>query len=177
MEKKWTIRQTKRSDAQGIFILLLMGWLDTYINDEIGVTREFILDRRVNSLSYRFFKEECRYEYFENNDNNLHYIAEDEDGLIVGVIHGSKEEGVQELEGLYVYKELQGSGLAQELARKFIEWEDQGVISKVNVVEYNARAIKFYEKLGFKDSGGRNLFIDKIPCIDMTKKNLVEGDK
>lgn len=174
MENKWTIRQTKKSDAQAMFALLLIGWLDTYVNESVGVTREFILNIRLSSLNYKFYTEDCKYENFENNDNNLHYVAQDPNGVIIGMIHANRIDGKQILEGLYLYKEFHGTGLAQELTAKFIEWEDKSMDSHVGLVKYNERAKRFYQKLGFTELTAEYMLYDKIPCIDLVKKNVKE---
>ena len=45
------------------------------------------------------------------------------------------------------------------------------LLDKIGVVEYNTRAIRFYEKLGFEPNGIKYKIRDIIPCIDMVKKN------
>jgi RimJ/RimL family protein N-acetyltransferase len=174
MEKKWTIRETRKSDAQAIFSIMLIGWLDNYINEDEKVDREFVLRDRLRTLEYEFFRDECRYSYFENTKNNMHFVAEDVNGVIIGFIHGIRNEDIQSLEGLYLYREFHGTGLAQELASRFLEWEDKERNSEVGAVAYNGRAIRFYEKLGFAPNGVTYLLKDKIPCIDLVKKNVGE---
>jgi GNAT superfamily N-acetyltransferase len=175
MEKKWTIREAKRSDVQGIFMVIFVGWFDTYVNESIGVTREFILSRKLFQLEYGFYRDKLKYEFIENNLDNIHYVAEDKNGVIIGHLHANRDkESGQNLQGLYVYKEMHGTGLAQELARKFEEWEDKDQDSFIHVVEYNKRAIRFYEKLGFVDTGKRDMVSEKIPCAYMVKKNVKE---
>ena len=160
MQKKWKIRETRKTDVQAMFALLLVGWLDTYVNEEAGVTREVILNIRLGSLGYKFYSEDCR------------YVAQDSNGVIVGMIHANRVDGKQILQGLYLYKEFHGSGLAQELIAKFIEWEDKTMDSEVGLVEYNERAKRFYQKLGFTELTAEYMLYDKIPCIDMVKKNV-----
>jgi GNAT superfamily N-acetyltransferase len=175
MEKKWTIRKAKRSDAQGIFLVIFVGWLDSYVNEAIGVTREFILSKKLFQLEYGFYRDKLKYEFLDNSEDNIHYVAEDSNGVILGHLHANRDgENGQVLQGLYVYKELHGTGLAQELAKRFDEWEDKGQDSSVHVVEYNARAIRFYEKLGFVDTNKRDVVSEKIPCAYMVKKNVKE---
>lgn len=174
MAKNWTIRETRKSDAQALFALMLVGWLDTYINEEAGVSQEFVLETSIGRLRYDFFEKECRFYYLENSIDNMHFVAEDINGVIVGFIHSRREDGKQVLEGLYTYKEFHGSGLAQDLVGKFLDWENKSLDSEVGTVEYNRRAIRFYEKVGFRDNGVRYNLFDVIPCIDMVKKNVKE---
>ena len=175
MSDNWTIRKAKRSDAQGIFMVIFVGWLDTYVNESLGITPEFILSRKSVQLGYGFYRDRLKYEFLDNTADNIHYVAEDENGVIIGHMHGNRtEDGGQSLQGLYIYKELQGTGLAQELAAKFEEWEDKTQDTHVHVVEYNGRAVRFYEKIGFVDTGKRDMVAEKIPCAYMVKKNVKE---
>ena len=59
VKNNWTIRETKKSDAQAIFSLLFVSWLDTYVNNKIGVTEEFIIESEIHRLTYDFYKNGC----------------------------------------------------------------------------------------------------------------------
>ena len=174
MEKRWKIRETKESDAQAIFSLLFIGWLDTYVNDDVGVTSDFIISKRLKMLRYPFYEKEVRFDGLGNTKDNIHLVAVDKRGIIIGLIHANRDNESQHLQGLYIYKEFHGTGLAQDLMARFEQWEDKSLDTKLGVVEYNKRAINFYEKYGFKDSGVKYNFEDKISCIDMVKLNKKE---
>lgn len=174
MEKRWKIRITKESDAQAIFSLLFIGWLDAHVNDDIGVTSDFIISRRLKMLRYPFYENGVRFDGLGNTKDNMHFVAVDKRGIIVGLIHANRDSEGQHLQGLYIYKEFQGTGLAQDLMARFEGWEDKSLDTQLGVVEYNKRAIKFYEKYGFKDYGVKYNIEDKIPCIDMVKLNKKE---
>lgn len=174
MKKKWTIRETKRSDAQAIFSIIFVGWLDTYVNEELRITKEFIFDSQFRYLGYKFYSEECKFDYFDNTKDNLQLVAVDDNDVVVGFLHCMRTEDTQTLEGMYLYPELKGTGLAQDFAERFFEWEDKSRDSKLGVVEYNSRAIRFYEKLGFEPNRVTYMIRDIIPCIDMVKKNVKE---
>ena len=62
-----------------------------------------------------------------------------------------------ELAGLYLVPEAQGSGLADALFDRGVEWlRARGHRSMgLWVLKENARARRFYERHGFKDDGGR----------------------
>lgn len=172
VKNNWTIRETKKSDAQAIFSLLFVSWLDTYVNNKIGVTEEFIIESEIHRLTYDFYKNGCKYEYFENTKDNMHLVAIDDNDIIVGFVHCRREGGKQYLNGLYLYPEFKGSGLAQDFAKIFLEWENKEMNTELGVVEYNARAITFYERLGFEPNGVKYMVKEKITCIDMVKKNI-----
>lgn len=174
MEKKWTIRKVTKHDIQAIFAVTLVSWLDTYVNNQLEITREFIMESQIKYLTYDFYSNECRFHYFNNTEDNLYLVAEDEDGIIVGFLHCQRVDDRQLLDGIYLLPELKGTGLAQEFAEIFLDWEKKDIDTELGVVSYNDRAIRFYEKLGFKPNGVTYKIRDKIPCIDMVKKNVKE---
>ncbi len=171
MSKHWTIRKVTKHDIQAISSVTLVSWLDTYVNESLKITREFIMESQMKYLTYDFYLNECRYQYFNNTEDNLYLVAEDSNGIIVGFLHCQRAEGKQLLDGIYLLPELKGSGLAQEFSQRFLNWEDSSMDTELGVVEYNSRAIKFYEKLGFKPNGVSYKVRDRIPCIDMVKQN------
>ncbi len=175
MKNKWTIRKSNQSDVQAVTSLLLVSWLDTYVNEELGITRQFIFDSQIHYLTYDFYSNDCKFEYFNNTKDNLHMVAVDSNEIVVGFLHCRREEGKQHFSGLYLMPEFKGSGLAQEFAERFSAWEDENMDSEVGVVEYNDRAIRFYKKLGFEPNGVKYKIRDKIPCIDLVKKNVTEN--
>lgn len=175
MKNKWTIRDTKKSDIQAITSLLLVSWLDTYVNEDLGITRDYLLERQMKYLTYDFYTNDCKYEYFQNVKDNLHIVAEDKNQIIVGFLHCRRFDNKQIIDGIYLLPEFKGSGLAQEFAKRFEDWEDKTMDTEVGVAEYNDRAIRFYKKLGFEPNGVKYKIRDKIPCIDMVKKNEMEN--
>lgn len=174
MNKRWQIRLTIQSDVQAIFSVLLISWLDTYVNEDLGITRQFILESQLKYLSYEFYETDCKFEYYKNTNDNLHVVAVDSKDIIVGFLHCRRSEDKQTLDGLYVLPEFKGTGLAYEFAERFNDWENNNMDTELGVCEYNTRAINFYKKLGFEPNGVKYKIRDKIPCIDMVKKNEEE---
>jgi ribosomal protein S18 acetylase RimI-like enzyme len=58
-----------------------------------------------------------------------------------------------ELDWLVVSHEYQGKGVANQLVEIGIAWLGEGVTIKLGVIHFNERAIKFYKKLGFNETG------------------------
>lgn len=58
-----------------------------------------------------------------------------------------------EIDWLMVSHKYQGMGIAKELTKMAIEWIGEKESIKLGVIHFNKRAIKFYEKFQFKDSG------------------------
>lgn len=70
----------------------------------------------------------------------------------------SKEDPqIAELTGFWVAPESRGTGIGEALVSAIVSWaKSRGVtILQAWVVEDNHRAIRFYEKLGFLDTGQR----------------------
>lgn len=94
-----------------------------------------------------------------NNKNSEFYFAELE-GNIVGYLKINLEDSqtemilnnALEIERIYVLKEFQGKKVGQILFNKAIEIANQNLLKYVwlGVWERNPRAIRFYEKNGFK---------------------------
>jgi hypothetical protein len=120
MSVNWAIRETRDSDAQALIALLFVSWLDTYENLEAGVTREFILSMNLPHLEYSWLSKKWDYDNFKNTVDNIHFVAVDERGALLGFLHAHRDIEAQHLGGLYVCKEMQGTGLAQNLAAKFL---------------------------------------------------------
>jgi len=176
MSQKWTIREVTKHDIQAVFSVILVSWIDTYVNEELGITKQFITESQLKYLTYDFYSTECRFDYFSNTADNLYLVAENDNGIIGGFLHCQRPEGKQLLDGIYLLPELKGTGLAQQFVARFLEWEDKSKDTELGVVEYNARAIRFYEKLGFVPNGVKYKIRDKIPCIDMVKRNSKDAE-
>jgi ribosomal protein S18 acetylase RimI-like enzyme len=71
-----------------------------------------------------------------------------------------EDEKMPEIDWLIVAPEWQGKGVALRLMEQALAWLGDGVPVQLGVVHFNGRAIAFYKKLGFVDTGrphGRHL--------------------
>ena len=89
-----------------------------------------------------------------NKEKEKYWVAEDENGRIVGGvgIGGIKGlEDVCELQKMYCIKEVRGSGISHKLIEKALDFSKQ-YYSKcyLETLENMGAAKKFYEKYGFK---------------------------
>lgn len=92
----------------------------------------------------------------------------------------ASEEGQFELSRIYVRRPWQGRGLAQELFRAAVdELRRQGATQlRLCVWERNPRAIRFYEKLGFRRQGEEIFMLgserqrDLVMTADLTDLRL-----
>lgn len=92
------------------------------------------------------------YFFIEAEDRPLGYLRLKEDYSNFELI---KQWKALELKRIYIDKAFHGTGIAQELmgfAERFAK-ENGFEVLWLGVWEHNKRAKKFYEKMGFKDSG------------------------
>lgn len=147
----------------------LQSWLDTYVNDELGVTREWIEARNARQMS-----DEKRAQRLArlNNPMSAGWVALDKRGKVIGMATPHvDEEGRQHVGSLYVDKDWHGKGVGAALMQKIIGWCDPTKPIELGVVSYNERAKAFYRKWGFEEiPGSKTLFDDKIPEIMMIRK-------
>ncbi len=164
------IREANLKDVEAIRRMHAASWLDAYPNDEHGVSYEWV--REVTDGWLTPEKLAYSHEHFGNvftNDDHFYRVAVD-GKKIVGFIHALKEDGITKLGGLYIAKEHYSTGLAQQLAALTDEWFGNDIV-ELEVVAYNKRAIRFYEKWGFKKvEGSESLFKDKIPDFTMRRE-------
>ncbi|CAM1371707.1 GNAT family N-acetyltransferase [Tenacibaculum xiamenense] len=74
-----------------------------------------------------------------------------------------------EIDWLMISHKYQGMGIARKLTEMAIDWIGKNERIKLGVIHFNVRAIKFYKKLGFKDTG-KVVGKHKIPRILMIKE-------
>ncbi len=148
-----TISKIIPEDALGIREVLRDTWIATYPNKELGITEADIAD------SYKdLFTEESIKQFQERirnfPDSIQTFVAKDGD-RIMGVCRVIIEKDSNELKMLYVHPEYQGKGIGKALWEESKKLFNENNRIFVNVATYNNQAIKFYEKLGFKDTGKR----------------------
>ena len=102
-------------------------------------------------------------EVFKNEaKKNYHYIIAEEKGKVIGIVtwlmHGLPKHQLAELDRIAVLPEYRGKGVSRKLfgalikdARQFYK-KNKSKLRKLYLLTHadNARAQKFYEKLGFK---------------------------
>lgn len=146
------IRTMTIEDVDTVDDLLYKTWLNTYVNDELGITEEVLrnfLDKRFKDLDI-----EHRQKLFElkQGDNSRRMVIE-VDGVVAGMCVAIKRKDFNQLQVLYVLPEYQGMGLGRALWEESLKFFDKEKKIIVQVASYNKKAIKFYESLGFAMSG------------------------
>ncbi len=147
------IREATPADAERIAQISYRVWLDTYPNEAAGITKDDIEHRFIPRLSP---------EGIAKRSNKLASAGPDERAIvaliqreIIGFCEAVRLEEHNQLRSIYVLPEYQGKGVGTKLWSAAKEFFDPAKDTIVELVEYNGKAIKFYEKLGFRDSGRR----------------------
>jgi ribosomal protein S18 acetylase RimI-like enzyme len=148
------ITTPEEKDLYGIREVFYKTWLDVYPNKEVGITKEDIEDKFKGTFTEERLKKDK--EVFLNPSNtDRHIIIAKEGEKVVGVCRVFKKEKFDQLQSIYVLPEYQGKGIGYLLWRKASEFFDPHKDIIVEVATYNKKAICFYEKLGFVDTGER----------------------
>ncbi|GKV55857.1 acetyltransferase [Sporosarcina sp. NCCP-2222] len=137
------IRKAQQGDAEGIATVHVDSWRTTY--------KGIVPDSYLESLSY----EERAEMWNRAIGGNPLYVAEDENGKIVGFATGGKERSGKyadytgELYAIYLLEEAQGKNIGSELVRAISKELDQmGITSMLVWVLDKNPSKQFYERLG-----------------------------
>ena len=147
------ITKPNPEDAKGITNVLYKTWLATYPNDALGITREDIEASYKDAFSEDRIKE--NEEGLRNIPPNQKKMIAKEGDKVVGVATMVKNDTTNELKTIYVLPDYQGRGIGTMLWESVKDFAGPAKDVVVHVADYNERAIRFYEKLGFVDTGKR----------------------
>ncbi len=128
-------------------------WLATYPNENTGIT--------VQDIEHRF-RDYFTSESIEEAKEKIATIPENESFLVakehtkvVGVCRIVRSETENRLQAIYVLPDYQGRGIGYKLWERAKQTFDNGKPIYVALADYNMNARKFYEKIGFVDTGKR----------------------
>lgn len=129
---------------EDILKLRRMIWLYTYINEDLGITEDKIIE------NFRNFDEEVeaykKYIYDIKRFSSFFIVIHDK--KVIGYSIVKNRYYRKSIDTLYIDKDYQGNGLGSLLMNNIIKKLDSKKIY-VDVVSYNDKAIHFYEKYGF----------------------------
>lgn len=167
------VREASEGDILKIRTMHAHSWLVAYPNDEFGVSKDWVRERvSAWTTEEGIQKSKEHFKGIFGNPQHFYRIAELGDE-VVGLVHAINEGEKQHLAALYIDESQYGNGLAQRLMDGAIEWLDSTKPTDLGVVVYNARAIRFYEKYGFRvQDGSEHQFAEKIPVVNM----ILEGE-
>ena len=146
-------------------------WRATYPNEAAGVPQEWVNEETARwLLPESLERSKALFETIVAHPETHFYRIIEQDGAPMGFIHATYENAHYNLSGLYVDPAFQGSGVANELMELVYNWVGDNDVD-LEVVTYNTRAIRFYEKHGFVMSDTDNeLFKGRLPNRTMVRK-------
>jgi diamine N-acetyltransferase len=163
-----TIRKIEPADAEILSALAKETFYDAFVGtcteeDMNGWLEEYYNVPRIK----KELQEDGSFDFFAEVDNvPIGFIRFKEDPDSFPVMNKWK---AIELKRLYVSKEFQGKGIAQQLMQLFIDYAVQNNYEAMwlGVWEHNLKARKFYSKYGFEDAGyGHDFPIGNTPQTD-----------
>lgn len=168
------IRYANKNDAKLLSELGKTTFYDTFAEQNTPEDMKLYLETS--------FSEEIQSSELENKD--IIYLIAENKGIPIGFVklkQNSTIEGISngkpiEIERIYTLKEYIGKGIGAELIKKSIqEAKERGFdYLWLGVWEKNPRAIRFYEKWGFKKVGGHTFLLGKDPQNDFIMElNLI----
>ena len=169
--KNIEIRLATNEDAEAIAEIQIMGWLDNNTNPDTGVTAEYLAEHKDYKLPVSQEKLESRVKYMtENPDSNIVAVV---DGTVVGWLGLTFHDDNSISFGVYTHRDHRGQGIGTKLLKyAFDKYSDRQF--KLGVTKHNDKAIKLYERLGFKTTGESEWRANPehpqhLPLIDMER--------
>jgi ribosomal protein S18 acetylase RimI-like enzyme len=150
---KISITKVTPEDAEAVRQIHYETWLQTYPNEELGITPEDIEELFVDRFTEEFLAKQ-RKKFAGLSDNQTFVIAK-EGGKAVGFCHIVHSEGEGRVRAFYVLPSAQRKGVGKQLWESVKSELDLTHPTYVNLADYNEGARMFYEKLGFEDTGKR----------------------
>lgn len=157
-------------DAEGILAVQLDGWIAAYSNPSLGITADLIRARFANREERLASWRKRSAEVAAGDPDKRIWVAKDH-GEVIGYCAPVKmPENGGRLGALYVRPAYHGTGVASHLIGLALEWFGTRPMD-IKVVAYNPRALAFYKKFGFVETGSDSMAIeDKVlPLINMRR--------
>lgn len=127
-------------------------WRDTYTDLQPGTTAQWVEAALVERTGPSFVAQRRGHIAGAQQDpeHRFFHVARDRDGEVIGLAGGERDEGRQQINAFYVDRAWHGLGVAQALAEALEAWLEPTSTTGLWVAVGNARAIAFYEHLGFR---------------------------
>jgi len=141
------------NDERAIYEVVRETRLDSYPNEEYGVTKEDIASMLLTKGSEKYEQIMKKREENSGNNPNFHTWVAKDHNEVIGFCLVVKHEDANEVKSIYVLPKYQGKGIGKALMVKAFDWVDKEKPLKLGVVVYNTQARNFYRKLGFVETG------------------------
>lgn len=111
--EQFTIKEMQAEDVAPATEMRLQSWLDTYVNEELGVTREWIKERNeVQRSPERTLQRMQRFVNGKQTGECNGWVTLDSNGKVIGETTAWVDDaGVQHVGSLYVDKTWHGKGV------------------------------------------------------------------
>ncbi len=164
------IRLATTDDAQSIRQVQHDAWIATYPNKEQGITLEAIRQRVSKYLTAEYIQ---KLKVLMADPKHCSWVAMDRFG-IVGYSTAMRHAEANHLQAIYVLPAYHGLDVGGQLIQSALAWLGNEKNIHVEVASYNGRAIRFYEKHGFRKNGEEG-FNQNIPTIELVRKVLAKN--
>ncbi len=149
--KEIKIRKALPQDAEEIQEVLYKTWLNTYPNENHGITKEDIEERYKNTFTDEAVNKMAD-EIANPPEGQLFLVAKDGD-TVVALCRAVRSSKINRLRTIYILPEYQSKGIGKTLWIEALNHFDPNKDIVVDVISYNEKAIAFYKKLGFSETG------------------------
>ena len=153
-EEKMEIRKAVESDAANIAAVGMCVWVDTYATEGV-----------FDNISRYVFCEFTKDKIIEVIRKKTVLIVSDDSCLLGYIMLNREQENKVEIETLYILPRFHRNGIGRLLIEEALKSFPKSFW--VSVWELNHKAISFYTKIGFKETGELyfDLYGDKIRNI------------
>lgn len=165
------IGRPKLEDAEAIYDIFKKSWHSTYVNKEIGVSKEDI-DTIYNDTEKGKVLESIRNRVLNPRENEVELVAREEN-KILGIIRQVVHDDHIELRTLYVDSDFFGKGVGTRLWEESLRLLPKNKPISVEVATYT-KAVDFYKKLGFVDTGERYTKDESVMKVSGTRMPLMK---
>ncbi|MCX7881080.1 MAG: GNAT family N-acetyltransferase [Patescibacteria group bacterium] len=149
---KLKIILAKSKDAEGIYQVRKITWINTYPNEKLGITKKDILERFIEiEKNFETYLDQRKEALKNQSFNSQTWIAKI-NKQVIGFCT-AKRVKKNEIGAIYILPQFQGKGIGKKLMKKALKWLEKNKDIYVNVVSYNQKAINFYQSFGFIKTG------------------------
>jgi ribosomal protein S18 acetylase RimI-like enzyme len=174
--QQFTIETATESDAVDIGCVHLQAMLETYPNTKAGIDESWIRQKLgfLVEAQGNEFRRQIVFRSETDPGHTLYLVVRNVQGELVGFFHFTRGQQQAKLQAIYLIHEARGKGIADELMQRGIEFADSVPIT-LEVLNYNQRAIRFYEKYGFEKVPDSNKILrERLPVFTMQRKPTKE---